>query len=58
MFVIELGETKINPYYLQAFLSSDLGAMILKNIYISGAIPTITLDKLKRMIISLPPLEE
>ena len=58
LFVIELDETKINPYYLQAFLSNDLGVAIFKNIYTGGAIPTITLDKLKKMIILFPPLEE
>lgn len=44
----------INPFYLQALLSSYIG----EKIYTGGAIPTITLEKLKKMIIPLPPLEE
>lgn len=44
----------INPFYLQAFLSSYIG----EKIYTGGVIPTITLEKLKKMIIPLPPLEE
>ena len=58
LFVIELDENKVNPFYIQAFFASDLGETILKNIYTGGAIPTITLDKLKKMIIPLPSLKK
>lgn len=58
LFVIEVDETKINPFYIQAFFASDLGTTMLKNIYTGATIPTITLDKLKKMIIPLPSLAE
>lgn len=58
LFIIELDLNKVNPFYVQAFLASDLGKATLKSIYTGGAIPTITLEKLKRMIIPLPSLQE
>ena len=58
LFIIELDENKVNPFYIQAFLASDLGEATLKSIYTGGAIPTITLEKLKRMIIPVPSLQE
>ena len=58
LFIIELDENKVNPFYIQAFLASDLGEATLKGIYTGGAIPTITLEKLKRMMIPVPSLQE
>lgn len=58
LFVIELDETKINPFYLQAFLTSETGTAILKSICSGTGLPTISLDKLKKLIIPLPSLEE
>lgn len=39
-------------------MASDLGEATLKSIYTGGAIPTITLEKLKRMMIPVPSLQE
>lgn len=58
LFVIELDENRVNPFYIQAFFASNLGETILKSIYTGASIPTITLDKLKKMIIPLPSLQE
>lgn len=58
LFVIELDEDKVNPLYIQAFFASNVGEKILKSIYTGAAIPTITFDKLKKMIIPLPSLKE
>lgn len=58
LFVIEVDEEKANPFYIQAFFASDLGAVVFKNIYTGAEIPTITIEKLKRMIVPLPPVEE
>lgn len=58
LFVIELDENKINPFFIQAFFASNVGEMSLKSIYTGATIPTITLDKLKKMIIPLPTLKE
>ena len=58
LFVIELDEKKVNPYYIQAFLASDLGEAVLKNIYAGDTILNLTLDKLKKMVIPLPSMED
>lgn len=58
LFVIELDEEKVNPYYIQAFLASDLGETVLKSIYAGDTILNLSLDKLKKMVIPLPSVEE
>lgn len=58
LFVIELDENKANPFYVQAFLASDLGANVLKNIYTGATLLTINIEKLKEIKIPLPSLEE
>lgn len=57
-YIIELDESKINPFYLQAFLESDLGSAILKKYSSGDIISMISLDQLKRLPIPLPPMEE
>ena len=58
LYVIELDETKANPYYLKAFLESEQGVAALKRITVGTTIPSIGVDKLKNLIVPLPPLEE
>lgn len=58
LFVIELDETKADPYYIQAYFSSEAGIAAFKNIYAGVALATISLDKIKKMIIPLPDLDE
>ena len=58
LYVIELDENKSNPYYLKAFLESEQGVAALKRITVGTTIPSIGVDKLKNLIIPLPPLEE
>lgn len=58
LYVIELDETKVNPYYLKAFLESEQGVAALKRITVGTTIPSIGVDKLKNLMIPLPSLEE
>ena len=58
MFIIEIDETKANPYYLQALFDSELGRALFKSIYVGSVIPTISLEKLRKLEIPLPSLEE
>lgn len=58
MFIIEIDETKANPYYVQALFDSELGRALFKSIYVGSAIPTIPLEKLRKLEIPLPSLEE
>lgn len=58
LYVIELDETKANPYYIKAFLESERGMAALKRITVGTTIPSIGVDKLKNLIVPLPALEE
>lgn len=58
MFILEIDETKVNPYYMQAIFDSDLGRALFKSIYVGSAIPTISLEKLRKLEIPLPSIEE
>ena len=58
MFILEIDETKVNPYYLQALFDSELGRALFKSIYVGSVIPTISLEKLRKLEIPLPSLEE
>ena len=58
MFILEIDETKANPYYLQALFDSELGRALFKSIYVGSVIPTISLEKLRKLEIPLPSLEE
>lgn len=58
LYIIELDQEKIDPYYLKAFFESVQGIAILKSITVGATIPNIGIDKLKKIIIPLPPLEK
>lgn len=58
LYIIELDEDKVNPYYLKAFFDSEQGISVLRNITVGAKIPNIGVDKLKKVEIPLPPLEE
>ena len=58
MFILEIDETKANSYYVQALFDSELGRALFKSIYVGSAIPTISLEKLRKLEITLPSIEE
>lgn len=58
MFILEIDETKANPYYVQALFDSELGRALFKSIYVGSAIPTISLEKLRKLEIPLLSIEE
>ena len=58
MFILEIDETKANPYYVQALFDSNLGRALFKSIYVGSVIPTISLEKLRKLEIPLPSPEE
>ena len=58
LYIIELDEEVANPYYIKAFLVSELGTTALKSITVGATIPNIGVDKLKKLIIPLPSMEE
>lgn len=58
LYIIEIDETKADPYYIQAFFDSKLGEATLN--YASGGtmVKTISVEAVKNLLIPLPPLEE
>ena len=58
LYIIELDETKVKPYFLKAFFESEKGISVLNNITVGASIPSIGIDNLKRIIIPLPSMEE
>lgn len=58
LYIIELDESKVNPYYMKAFLESTQGISALKSITVGATIPSIGVDKLKKLMVPVPPMEE
>ena len=58
LYIIEIDESKANPFYIQAFFDSKLGEATLS--YASGGtmVKTISVEAVKNLLIPLPPLEE
>ena len=58
LYVVELDESKVDPYYLKAYLESAEGQNRFRNIAAGTVVLSIGIKDLKNMIIPLPPLEE
>ena len=56
--IIEVDEKKLNPWYLVAFLITDIGVKILKKAYIGSLHSSLSIKKLEDIIIPIPPMEE
>ena len=56
LFLIELDETKVNPYYLKAYFDSDEGSLALKKIAVGASIPIISAEALGKLVIPIPPM--
>lgn len=52
------GSTDFKSAVVQALFDSELGRSLFKSIYVGSAIPTIPLEKLRKLEIPLPSLEE
>lgn len=58
LYIIELDEEKVNPYYLKAFFESELGFASLKSITVGAVIPNIGVEQLKKLQVPVPPMAE
>lgn len=58
LFIIELDEEKVNPYFLKAFFDSEVGTLALQRISVGAAMPNISAESLKRMLVPLPSMEK
>lgn len=57
LYIIELDETKANPYYVKAYLESEQGIAALSRINVGSVIPNISLEDLTNMLIPNPSIE-
>lgn len=57
LYIINIDEEKANPYYIMSFFNSEQGMAVLKNITVGAVMPSIGVDKLKKIQIPLPPME-
>lgn len=58
LYVVELDESKVDPYYLKAYLESAEGQSRFRNIAAGTVVLSIGIKDLKNMMIPLPPMEE
>lgn len=58
LYIIRLDPSKADPYYVAAFLASEDGKEVMNRETVGTAIPNLPLANLRRMQISLPPLEK
>ena len=58
LYVIELDEHKVDPYYLKAYLESAEGQARFKNVAAGTVVLSIGIKDLKAMMIPLPSMEE
>ncbi len=57
LFIIELDENKVNPYFLKAFFDSEIGIAALASITVGNALPIISVESLKKLTVPLPSME-
>mgnify|MGYP002511753700 CR=1 FL=1 len=57
LYVIELEVEKANPYLVKAYLESANGLNALSWVAVEPVIPDISVERLKRVMIPLPPME-
>lgn len=58
LYVIELDEEKVNPYFVKAYLESENGAIALSRVTVGAVMPNIPVDGLKKIMIPCPNKEE
>ena len=58
VYIIELDEDQISPYFLQAYFSDDYGLKLVKNISVGTTISSLSVDAIKNLEIDVPPLEK
>lgn len=56
LYVIELDEKKVNPYFVKAYLESENGAIALARVTVGAVMPNIPVDGLKKIMIPCPDM--
>ena len=57
LYVIELDEDKINPYFLKAYLESENGKAALSRVAVGATLLNLPVEGLKKITIPLPDLK-
>lgn len=57
LFIIDLNEDEMDPYFLKAYFESPAGMSSLKSISVGTSIPNISLESLRTLIIPKPPID-
>ena len=58
LYIIELDESKANPYYIKAFFESEQGIASLNSIAVGAKIPNIAVEQLKKLKIPMMDMEQ
>ena len=58
LFIIELDEEQVNPFYIKALFESEKGIALLKSITVGATIPNIGVTQLQNLIIPVPSMDE
>lgn len=58
LYIIELDESKANPYFVKAYLESEEGTIALSRITVGAALPNIPVESLKKMLVPNPPISQ
>ena len=58
LYIVELDLTKVNPYYVKAYLESEDGIRTLSKVVVGATIPNITLSGLNSIKIPLLSMKE
>lgn len=56
LYIIELDETKANPYYVKSYLESEQGTVALSRISVGSVIANIPISKLTKLMIPNPSI--
>lgn len=56
LFIIRVDESIADPYYIKIFLESELGQSLLMRNAAGAAMPNLSIESIKKLPISLPPL--
>ena len=57
LYVIELDEERINPYFLEAYLESENGKASLSRVAVGATLLNLPVEGLKKITIPLPDLK-
>lgn len=58
LYVMNVDTSRVNPYFIKAFLESEQGSTALQRCLVGTTIPSLPVDGLKKLRVPLPPLDE